>query len=850
MKKIFSLLLLALIVHCQSPLKRLSKESPESTFLFIDDSNVPTENWQRVLGFLSMDKCIKQDLDNKILFQCDSSVKDFLKSLSNQGYLIQETDSAYLLTTSQQESQEKKSNQELSERLDKLIEPIGSFTQGNWKIALDAISQNTYSNSQDFLSIKKVMDGRIQIQKKRTLDILTSMTESTKDSIGKERNFFQNFNPYFNEDQEFKESAQKFLQAYHMPETLSCRVDIMEPNSQPYVTIGFEENVNGQLVCNRNFSRPLEFQISGNEYLKIGDYASNQEEFDLENGDNFTFSVNALSMNSEQNKLKFHLKVNYAKTIDKLKFLSPEYSNSVKLENEYYQFQSAPNSFSPAYEELSSRFLNPELSTIGSLENGRIKTTILSNGMFSLGGSNSSGNFDLTFGHPNGVYAEGIWSSYTSLKINDEVIQLNDYPTEILEQSDTSLETITSLANHEIDVKITWETNPEQKNSIRLSYEISNLSSQSKDVGIRILMDTWAGHSDGVPFTLPGSVEYANRIITNEISFNSNISPNWETTEFNSSGEVFLQNTMIGDNLVAPDEIQLVNWGSAFGNNWDYLISESRDVTGDSAVVLRWNQKKIEPKQTRMVATQFSSIERKQDVTFDLLSTKTGNGILNINKKDPNCKKISLEYSVQGGRVLDSNGKSKSEYILNDTDSSALISVPLTVYSTGNTILDIKETCSGITKTHSISLSLQEEDQFNQPNLFVSSTAIPVQFSTKSSGQKIEARLIDPITNQKIDSVVLKESKANNLYTYTGTLNPKNNGNYVIEYVDLSASQPTSKQSESPKLEKGYAKVTKRSGDTIIGKITDQDKDQLNLETKSGTIKILKREIKSVKYGR
>jgi hypothetical protein len=81
-------------------------------------------------------------------------------------------------------------------------------------------------------------------------------------------------------------------------------------------------------------------------------------------------------------------------------------------------------------------------------------------------------------------------------------------------------------------------------------------------------------------------------------------------------------------------------------------------------------------------------------------------------------------------------------------------------------------------------------------------------------------------------------------------LNPKNNGNYVIEYVDLSASQPTPKQSESPKLEKGYAKVTKRSGDTIIGKITDQDKDQLNLETKSGTIKILKREIKSVKYGR
>jgi hypothetical protein len=307
---------------------------------------------------------------------------------------------------------------------------------------------------------------------------------------------------------------------------------------------------------------------------------------------------------------------------------------------------------------------------------------------------------------------------------------------------------------------------------------------------------------------------------------------------------------MIGDNLVAPDEIQLVNWGSAFGNNWDYLISESREVTGDSAVILRWNQKKIEPKQTRMVATQFSSIERKQDVTFDLLSTKTGNGILNINKKDPNCKKISLEYSVQGGRVLDSNGKSKSEYILNDTDSSALISVPLTVYITGNTILDIKETCSGITKTHSISLSLQEEDQFNQPNLFVSSTAIPVQFSTKSSGQKIEARLIDPITNQKIDSVVLKESKANNLYTYTGTLNPKNNGNYVIEYVDLSASQPTPKQSESPKLEKGYAKVTKRSGDTIIGKITDQDKDQLNLETKSGTIKILKREIKSVKYGR
>lgn len=850
MKKFIVLIILALSIHCQSSLQRLSNQSPESFFLYIEDSTIATDNWENTLNFISIDHCIKKNLEDQFIFECDSSVENFLNSLSKQGFLKKDSEKVFIQTVSKKELESTKNVEELSQHLASFQDPIEKFAVGSWEIAIDSLTNNKNSQSQDFIIIKKIMEDRIQIRKKKIIAILDSMNDNTDDASVKERSFFLNYNSYFDKDIEFKTSAIKFLNTYSIPELTSCRINIIEPSSRPFVTSGFEEDVHGQIVCDKNLSRPIALDISGNEYLKVGDYSTNEENLNLKNWDKFELSVNSLSMNAEQNVITFTLNTNYKNVINKLKFLSPETLYLLKLVNENYQFQAVPTSFSPAYEELSSRFLNPELTKLGSVENGRIKTEIISNGMFSLGGSNKSGNFDLTFGHPNGVFADGIWSSYTSLKINEDVIKLNDFPTEIIEQSDTKLETLTKIPNHDLEVKIIWESVALRQNSIQISYEVTNLSSQSKEVGIRMLVDTWAGYSDGVPFTLPGNTDYSNRIITNEISFNANTSPNWETTEYNSSGEVFLQNTIVGDTLVAPDEIQLVNWGSAFSNNWDYLVSESRDVTGDSAVVLKWSQKKLESNQSRRVATMFSSIERKNDISFDLTSPNTGNGILIINKKASNCKNLSLDYKVTDGRVLDSKGNSNTEFTFNETDSSEVIQVPLTIYARGKVNLEVKERCSGVTKTHSIPVTLSDDDQFAQPNLFPVSTPIPVQFSSKLSGKKIEARLLDPITDKKIDSVLLKETKNNNIYIYNGSLDPKNNGNYIIEYVDLDATETNTKPLESPKLEKGFAQVNKRKGEIIIGKFVNQDQEYLSIETKDGQLKIPKSEIRSVKYGR
>jgi hypothetical protein len=142
-------------------------------------------------------------------------------------------------------------------------------------------------------------------------------------------------------------------------------------------------------------------------------------------------------------------------------------------------------------------------------------------------------------------------------------------------------------------------------NSCLIKYKVENKDARSNQVGLRVVMDTFIGGNDGVPFTVPGIPGLVSTF--KDFSSQKDI-PDFiqalERPDLEDPGTVVQMNLKLSKEL-APDRVSLTAWpGQDLRtlNTWDVRIDNFRN---DSCIVLYWNPIEMKPGQSREMAFSY-----------------------------------------------------------------------------------------------------------------------------------------------------------------------------------------------------------------------------------------------------
>lgn len=130
----------------------------------------------------------------------------------------------------------------------------------------------------------------------------------------------------------------------------------------------------------------------------------------------------------------------------------------------------------------------------------------------------------------------------------------------------------------------------------RIRYLIQNRGGTATEIGLRALLDTMLGTNDGTPFRI------GDREVNYEYSCDSATMPDfWQAFDSLNHPAVIAQGTLKGGEVTTPDRIIFTNWGKAADQPWDFPIKPGTEFLRlgedelDSAVVMYWNPRRIEP---------------------------------------------------------------------------------------------------------------------------------------------------------------------------------------------------------------------------------------------------------------
>lgn len=239
----------------------------------------------------------------------------------------------------------------------------------------------------------------------------------------------------------------------------------------------------------------------------------------------------------------------------------------------------------------------------GYIQNTYIEAYINAEGFYTIGtlegdpNSTSDNNKKLLYGHPDSS------TTQTLVRIDGQDYFFGDYLTDIEFNSDHTQCTATALIDGiRIQQILTLTTNPytniDDLVSIRYSY--TNTTSSSKQVGIRIMLDTMLGSNDGAPFRVNGSD------VTKEIEFSGNNVPQyWQSFDSLSEPNVTATGFFYFAAGEKPDKVQFAYWQTIYNSSWDYAVSSSTSLTGDSAVAAYFNPRTVAAGGSNSIVTYY-----------------------------------------------------------------------------------------------------------------------------------------------------------------------------------------------------------------------------------------------------
>jgi hypothetical protein len=138
-----------------------------------------------------------------------------------------------------------------------------------------------------------------------------------------------------------------------------------------------------------------------------------------------------------------------------------------------------------------------------------------------------------------------------------------------------------------------WDT-------VQIQYWLTNRTTRSREVGIRIMLDTYIGNNDGVPFIVPGRDGLVDRQLVVDRPQMPEFIQALERPDFIQPGLV-VSLTLRGNDSIPPDRLVLSRWPGS-GAEWDYVIA---DIGHDSAVGLYYRPHALAPGERRPVILHY-----------------------------------------------------------------------------------------------------------------------------------------------------------------------------------------------------------------------------------------------------
>ena len=623
-------------------------------------------------------------------------------------------------------------------------------------------------------------------------------------------------------------------------ETKVCKVSIVEPNTEKtYVMNGFIEPLKLVSGCGELGNIPILLRSEG--AVRFKSKRSNQDNsvrIDTLTNGQAEFDINALSMKPDENIIVIQSASRYdSATIDIIKKLGVEVmSGYVQFNPSSYQIQKTPTAYSRDYDQLGDKLFNPD--KLYTLKSKNMNIAIAPNGVFTMGGEDNGKQFDLLYGHPNGAYADSHGTSYTTIKIGNKNYKFGSLDNLSVKSSSPEEVVVEGkVPGMDIFVQQVFQKNISRTNVFQLGYRIFNKSKTDIEGGVRILLDTWAGDNDGVPFAIPGITGKEQSIYEEEISFSSTLSPIWETVDVNQKGTVFIRNTMIGSGLTPPDNVIFSSWPGAYESEWDYFPERGRSVTGDSAILSYWNPKKIKPGSVFSISTEYSYVKKENKIAIELLDSEKGTALFSIDKQPSTANKVQYKLDISQGKVITDSGSNLIEYNLKEGEGLTRV-VPITLMSTGKVVVTVTETIGS--KSNKSEFNFELTGKGSTPSVW-SSKKIPVSYTDEKSGLKLKGIFINQDSGKEVASTILKEVSSNNgKFFYTGEIDIKGyEGRGVVQIEEIEDKPKLTFEELPPPPAMGLTGVENYNlldnSFTLIGKIIGEFNGKYEIELLKNT---------------
>lgn len=141
-------------------------------------------------------------------------------------------------------------------------------------------------------------------------------------------------------------------------------------------------------------------------------------------------------------------------------------------------------------------------------------------------------------------------------------------------------------------------------NTVLVRYKMTNKDKRPRYAGMRMQIDTLIGSNDGVPFTVPGIPGLVNSGAFADFRTPKQVPAFVQALEFadlKKPGTVAQANLRIGGGIETPDRVLLTHWPGVTPA-WEIPLEPLRS---DSALVLYWQDKMIQPGKFREVGFEY-----------------------------------------------------------------------------------------------------------------------------------------------------------------------------------------------------------------------------------------------------
>jgi hypothetical protein len=169
--------------------------------------------------------------------------------------------------------------------------------------------------------------------------------------------------------------------------------------------------------------------------------------------------------------------------------------------------------------------------------------------------------------------------------------------------------------------------------TVLVRYTIVNQSNLPRQVGLRVMLDTFIGANDGVPFRIPGRPTF----LETKEDFDQKQIPDyvqaWERPDLKNPGTIAHLGLkgieLAGIQVEQIEMMRICRWPGNMDIRWKWepeAINQPPDKPKDSCVVLYWAERKMEPRERRDMAFTYglNSISSVQSKNSELGLTAGG----------------------------------------------------------------------------------------------------------------------------------------------------------------------------------------------------------------------------------